>query len=428
MTNDSVKNENARPAAICRFCQTPLQHTFIDLGMSPLCENFVKPAELNKMEPFYPLHVYVCSKCFLVQLEEYVSPAEIYKDYTYFSSFSDSWLSHVKEYTDTVVDRFKITANSLVTELASNDGYLLQYFLSKHIPVLGIEPAMNAAEIAIQKGIRTEVKFFGNATVHAIIETYGKTDLLIGNNVLAHVPDINDFVSAMKLFLKEEGLITMEFPHLLKLIEGNQFDTIYHEHFSYLSFTVVEAIFRHHGLEIFDVEEIPTHGGSLRIYAKHMENLSKRVSSGVALLRGREHHAGMISLNYYIDFKERVEETKWKILEFLITAKREGKTVVGYGAPGKGNTLLNYCGIRTDFIDYTVDRNPHKHYSYLPGTLIPILHPDRIRETKPDYIFILPWNLKNEIMDNLAYIGDWGGQFVVPIPEIKVYKTSKALA
>lgn len=423
-----MKNENTRPAATCRFCQTPLEHTFIDLGMSPLCEDFVKPGELNKMEPFYPLHVYVCSGCFLVQLEEYVSPAEIYNDYKYFSSFSDSWLSHAKGYTDMIVDRFKIKESSLVAELASNDGYLLQYFLSKHIPVLGIEPASNAAKIAIEKGIQTEVKFFGNATVRPIIETYGKTDLLIGNNVLAHVPDINDFVSAMKLFLKEDGVITMEFPHLLTLVEGNQFDTIYHEHFSYLSFTVVERIFRHNGLELFDVEEIPTHGGSLRIYAKHQEDSSKQVSPNVALLRSRERHAGMNSLTYYTDFKNRVEETKWKILEFLITAKREGKTVVGYGAPGKGNTLLNYCGVRTDFIDYTVDRNPHKHNSFLPGTLIPILHPDRIRETKPDYIFILPWNLKNEIMTNLAYIGDWGGQFVVPIPEIKVYKTSKALA
>jgi SAM-dependent methyltransferase len=411
----------------CRFCQSPLQHTFVDLGMSPLCEDFLKAGELKKMEAFYPLHVYVCAQCFLVQLEEFVSPSEIYRDYKYFSSYSDSWLDHSRRYANAMLERFNITQDSLVAELASNDGYLLQYFAGKGIPVLGIEPAANAANIAIGKGIRTEVKFFGNKTVEDLICAYGKTDLLIGNNVLAHVPDINDFVSAMKLFLKPDGLITMEFPHLLTLVEGNQFDTIYHEHFSYLSFTTVDRIFKYHGLRLFDVEEIPTHGGSLRIYAGHDDDVSKRVTQNVSDLLRREHNAGMLSLTYYTNFAQKVNETKRKILRFFIEAKEAGKTIVGYGAPGKGNTLLNYCGIRTDFLDYTVDRNPHKQGSFLPGTLIPIYHPDKIMETRPDYVFILPWNLTNEIVNQLEFIGDWGGRFVVPIPELKVYETSKEM-
>jgi len=396
--------------------------------MSPLCEDHVKPDELKKMEPFYPLHAYVCSRCFLVQVEEFVSPSVIFNDYAYFSSYSDSWLRHIKRYTDQVVDRFEINSDSLVGELASNDGYLLQYFMEKKIPVLGIEPAANVAKYAVEKGIRTEVKFFGKKTAQELTRKYGKTDLLIGNNVLAHVPDINDFVSGMKVFLKKDGLITMEFPHLLHLIEGNQFDTIYHEHFSYLSFTTVHRIFEHHGLTLFDVEEFPTHGGSLRIYARHKEDDSKPVLESVPRMLGREQDAGLTSLSYYTDFTEKVKETKWKILEFLINAKRENKKIAGYGAPGKGNTLLNYCGVRADFLDYTVDRNPHKQGNYLPGTLIPIYHPDKIRETKPDYVFILPWNLKDEIMENLAYISEWGGQFVVPIPELTVYETSTELA
>lgn len=412
----------------CRFCQAPLEHTFVDLGMSPLCEDFLKPGELKKMEAFYPLHVYVCGECFLVQLEEFVSPVEIYRDYKYFSSYSDSWLDHSRRYTHRMLERFNICRNSLVAELASNDGYLLQYFSEKQIPVLGVEPAEEAARLAMEKGVRTEVKFFGNNTVEHLIYTYGRADLLIGNNVLAHVPDINDFVSAMKLFLKKEGLITMEFPHLLTLVEGNQFDTIYHEHFSYLSFTVVNRIFKQHGLRLFDVEEIPTHGGSLRIYACHQEDASKEVTQNVSDLLLREARAGIGSLSYYTDFGVKVNATKRKILAFLIRAKEEGKNIVGYGAPGKGNTLLNYCGIRTDFLDYTVDRNPHKHGSFLPGSLIPVFHPDRIKESRPDYVFILPWNLKNEIMDQLEFISDWGGQFVVPIPELKVFETSKEMA
>jgi len=423
-----MKNKQNSVLGKCRFCDSPLEHTFVDLGMSPLCEDHVKPEELKQMEPFYPLHAYVCSKCFLVQVEALVSPSEIFSDYAYFSSYSDSWLSHIKKYTDQVSKRFDVTSNSLVAELASNDGYLLQYFLEKKIPVLGIEPAANVAKYAIEKGIRTEVKFFGVKTAKELVARYGKADLLIGNNVLAHVPDINDFVSGMNVFLKSNGVITMEFPHLMRLVERNQFDTIYQEHFSYLSFSTVEQIFNHHGLALFDVEEIPTHGGSIRIYAKHKEDMSKEISANVLEMRSLEKNKGLRSLSYYADFRQQVKETKWKILEFLINAKRDGKSVVGYGAPGKGNTLLNYCGVRTDFIDYTVDRNPHKQGNYLPGTLIPIYHPDRIKETKPDYIFILPWNLKDEIMEQLSYVTDWGGQFVVPIPELKIYETSKELA
>ena len=422
---NSPKNNTAGK---CRFCNIQLEYTFVDLGMSPLCESFVKQHDLNRMEVFYPLHVYVCSQCFLVQLEEFVSPKEIYSDYNYFSSYSDSWLRHSKRYTDKVVDRFEIGPNHLVAELASNDGYLLQYFLEKQIPVLGIEPSVNVAQYAIKKGIRTEVEFFGTHSVHGLINTYGKADLLIGNNVLAHVPDIKDFVHAMRLFLQPDGVITMEFPHLLRLMEGNQFDTIYHEHFSYLSLSVVDKIFSHLGLTLFDVEELPSHGGSLRIYAKHKTNSSHVITPRVHELLAIEAKSGIYSLDFYSNFTAKVKETKWKILEFLIQARRDGKTIVGYGAPGKGNTLLNYCGVRTDLLDYTVDRNPHKHGNYLPGTRIPILHPDEIKNTRPDYIFILPWNLKNEIIESLSFIGDWGGQFVVPIPEVKVLQTREAFA
>jgi SAM-dependent methyltransferase len=406
----------------CRFCNTSLTQTFVDLGMSPLCEDFVKPGKLNEMERFYPLHVYVCPECFLVQLEEFVTPEEIYRDYSYFSSFSDSWLDHSKRYTELISNRFDIGKESLVAEIASNDGYLLQFFKAKQIPVLGIEPANTVADAAREKGIRTESKFFGNSVVPELIEQYGKPDLLIGNNVLAHVPNINDFVSAMKAFLRSDGVITMEFPHLLKLIEGNQFDTIYHEHFSYLSFTTVNRIFAHHNLILFDVEELPTHGGSLRIYAKHREDATKRISQSVAGLLAREHEAGINDLAFYSDFTEKVMNTKWNVLEFLITAKRKGKTVVGYGAPGKAATLLNYCGIRQDYIDYTVDRNPRKHGCYMAGVHIPIYAPGKIRETKPDYVFIMPWNLRMEIMESLSYIKEWGGQFVIPIPEVTIYE------
>ena len=404
----------------CRFCHSPLTQSFVDLGMSPLCQDHVKPEELNRMEPFYPLHAYVCSNCFLVQLDEFVAPSDIFNDYAYFSSYSDSWLQHAKRYSEQIIERLGIGTGKLVAELASNDGYLLQNFVERGIPVLGVEPAANVAEYAIKRGIRTETKFFGLNTAKELVSKYGKADLLIGNNVLAHVPDINDFVSGMKEFLAADGVITMEFPHLLRLVEGNQFDTIYHEHFSYLSFTTVEKIFKSHGLVLFDVDELPTHGGSIRIYARHKEDIEKKITERVVKLLLEEETIGMSSLSFYADFEQKVKDTKRRILEFLIAAKNEGKSVAGYGAPGKGNTLLNYCGIRTDFIDYTVDRNPHKQGNFLPGTLIPIYSPDKIKETKPDYVFILPWNLKEEIMANMSFIGDWGGKFVIPIPELTI--------
>jgi 2-polyprenyl-3-methyl-5-hydroxy-6-metoxy-1,4-benzoquinol methylase len=412
-------NANLKPR--CRFCQNVLEHTFIDLGMQPLCEEYVKPEELNKMEPHYPLHVYICDRCFLVQLEEFVAPSEIYDNYAYFSSYSDSWLQHAKKYTDLMVRKFQLNKNSFVAEIASNDGYLLQWFKEKNIPVLGIDPAANIAEYAMEKkNIRTEVRFFGVETAEYLKKKYGQPDLLLGNNVLAHVPDINDFVKGMKIFLKSGGVITMEFPHLQRLIEENQFDTIYHEHFSYLSFVTVSEIFEFHGLKLFDVEELSTHGGSIRIYAKHIDDNTKVVTERAKELIKREQTIGLKDLEYYANFEENVKETKRKILEFLIEAKRNGKQVAGYGAPGKGNTLLNYCGVRTDFIDYTVDRNPHKHNHYLPGTLIPIFDPIKIKETKPDYVIILPWNLKEEIVKQLQYIKEWGGKFVIPIPELQI--------
>jgi SAM-dependent methyltransferase len=388
--------------------------------MSPLCESFLTVEQLNQMEPFYPLHVYVCEHCLLVQLQEYVRPETIFMEYAYFSSYSDSWLQHAKSYTDLMVQRFNISAQSQVVELASNDGYLLQYFVEKGIPVLGIEPAANVAQAAMKKGIPTIVKFFGTKTAQELSAERGKADLLLGNNVLAHVPDLNDFVAGMKIMLKPEGLITMEFPHLMRLMEQNQFDTIYHEHFSYFSFATVEKVFAAHGLAIFDVEELPTHGGSLRIYACHSKDTNKPATRRVVDLKVREEVAGLMRLKTYLCFVKKVEETKRNLLNFLTQAKREGKSIAGYGAPGKGNTLLNYCGIRTDFIDYTVDRNPYKHGKYTPGTHIPIYDPAKLNETRPDYIFILPWNLKTEIMKQLAYARNWGAQFVVPIPEVKV--------
>lgn len=404
----------------CRFCGSPLHHTFVDLGMSPLCQTHITPEQLNEMEPFYPLHTYVCDNCFLVQLQEFVSPQDIFTEYAYFSSYIDALLRNASDYSDLMVERFGFNAQSKVVEIASNDGYLLQYFLRKGIPVLGVEPAVNVSQVAKDKGIPVVNKFFGVQTATELAVD-AKADLLVGNNVLAHVPDINDFVGGMKIMLKLNGVITMEFPHLMRLMEENQFDTIYHEHFSYLSFIVVDRIFSHHGLTLFDVQEIPIHGGSLRIYARHTEDASKPVSDRVTELLEREKAAGFDKLETYAHFTEQVKETKRKLLEFLITAKQKGKTIAGYGAPGKGNTLLNYCGIRTDFLEYTVDRNPYKQGKFTPGTHIPIYSPDKIRETKPDYLLILPWNVKDEIMEQASYIREWGGQFVVPIPEVKIY-------
>jgi hypothetical protein len=406
---------------VCRFCSALLQVTFVDLGMSPLCESFVSEEQLADMEMFYPLHAYVCGQCFLVQLQEFVSPAAIFTEYAYFSSYSTSWVEHARRYAESMTERFKLGPTSKVIEIASNDGYLLQHFRAYGVPVLGIEPAANVAQVAIEKGIPTTVCFFGRETAAEIAAKHGRPDLLLGNNVLAHVPDINGFVSGMKTLLAPHGVITMEFPHLMRLVAGNQFDTIYHEHFSYLSFVTVEKIFAHHGLTLFDVEELPTHGGSLRIYGRHSEHAALQVTGRVHELRQQEIDDGWLTLERYRGFGEQVKATKRKLLTCLIDAKQRGKTVVGYGAPGKGNTLLNYCGIGTDLIDYTVDRNPYKHGKYLAGTRIPIFSPQKISETRPDYLLILPWNLKDEIMAQMSEIRQWGGKFIVPIPAPTIY-------
>jgi SAM-dependent methyltransferase len=405
----------------CRFCAAPLSVTFVDLGMSPLCQTHIKPEQLHEMEPFYPLHAYVCTSCYLVQLQEFVSPDEIFTEYAYFSSYSTSWVEHARRYAEAMIERFKLGAKSKVMEIASNDGYLLQHFVAAGVPVLGIEPAANVAQAALKRNVPTTVKFFGTATAGEIAQEHGKPDLLLGNNVLAHVPDLNDFVAGMKRLLGPRGVITMEFPHLERLMVENQFDTIYHEHFSYFSFVAVEKVFAHHGLTMFDVEQIPTHGGSLRIYARHAENLELPVGERVTALRDHETKTGFLSVAHYKGFDERVKETKRKLLTFLIDAKRQGKKVVGYGAPGKGNTLLNYCGIRTDFLDFTVDANPYKQGKYTPGTRIPILPPEQVRAARPDYVLILPWNLRDEISRTADYIRAWGGKFVVPIPEVRVF-------
>jgi SAM-dependent methyltransferase len=404
----------------CRFCAEPLRHTFVDLGMSPLCESFLRADQLDQMEAFYPLHVHVCDKCWLVQLEAYVTGEEIFTEYAYFSSYSDSWLAHAQKYTRQMIARFDLTPRHLVMEVASNDGYLLQYFVEQGIPALGIEPAANVAAAAVKKGVPTLVKFFGRETATELAAEGKRADLIAGNNVLAQVTDLNDFVAGLKIVLAPTGVITIEFPHLMRLVAENQFDTIYHEHYSYFSLLTAERIFAAHGLALFDVEELPSHGGSLRIFARHADDRTHATTAALESLRARERSAGLEGLAYYASFAAQVRETKRKILTFLIDARRAGKTVVVYGAPGKGNTLLNYCGIRTDFLDYTVDRNPYKHGRYCPGTHIPIHAPDRIRETQPDYVFVLPWNLKREIIAQLGYIREWGGQFVIPIPEVQV--------
>ena len=373
------------------------------------------------MEPFYPLRVYVCDRCFLVQLREYVSPEHIFSEYAYFSSYSDSWLRHAEEYAGMAARRFDLGAKSRVVEIASNDGYLLQYFVRAGIPTLGVEPAANVARHADERGVRTLVEFFGPDTARRLRSDGWLADLLIGNNVLAQVPDLNGFVAGMKLALSPRGVITVEFPHVVRMIDENQFDTIYHEHFSYFSLAALMPLFERHGLEVFDVEELPTHGGSLRVYARHAEDPSRPVESRVGALRDREEGLGVRTLAYYWEFAEGVKEAKRRLLEFLIQAKREGKRVAGYGAPGKGNTLLNYCGIRTDMVDFTVDRNPYKQGKYLPGTHIPIYAPAMLEEARPDYVLILPWNLKDEIVKQLSDIRVWGGRFVVPIPALRVW-------
>jgi SAM-dependent methyltransferase len=388
--------------------------------MSPLANSYVKAPELNEMERFYPLHVYICESCFLVQLVPVTKPEEIFSEYAYFSSYSDSWLDHARTYTDSVTTRFNLNSKSRVVEIASNDGYLLQYFVAKGIPVLGIEPAGNCAAAAIQRGIPTMVRFFGEDTARELAEENRQADLMIGNNVLAHVPDLNGFVSGLKILLAPTGVITLEFPHLMRLMEENQFDTIYHEHLSYFTLLTIRKLFARHGLKVFDVEELSTHGGSLRIYACRQEDGEKTVAERVENLLLHEEKAGFKKLEHYLSFEDQVKNTKRKFLNFLITAKNEGKSSAGYGAPAKGNTLLNYCGVRTDLLEYTVDRSPHKQGHFLPGTHIPIYHPDKIKQTRPDYVVILPWNLKHEIMEQMAYVREWGARFVVPIPKIQV--------
>jgi len=406
---------------ICRFCHTTLLRTFVDLGMSPLCESFLTLEQVNQMEPFYPLHAYVCEKCFLVQVEEYVRPERIFSEYAYFSSYSRAWLRHAESYTDMIVSRLGLNRHSYVIELGSNDGYLLQYFVARGIPVLGVEPAANVAAAAIARKVPTITRLFGLDTAQALVADGHQPDLIIGNNVLAQVAELNDFIAGMKKLLKPGGVITLEFPHLDRLMNENQFDTIYHEHFSYFSLLTADRVFTAHGLTLFDVEELWTHGGSLRVYARHRDDEAHPVGARMQALLAREKSAGLDRLERYAAFGERVEESKRRLLEFLIGAKRQGKSIVGYGAPGKGNTLLNYCGIRTDFLDYTVDRNPYKHGRFTPGTHIPIYPTERILETRPDYVLILPWNIKDEIMEQMAVIQSWGGQFVVPIPDVKVY-------
>lgn len=407
-------------SAHCRFCGEALTHIFCDLGMSPFSNSYLSAEQLQNMEPFYPLHAYVCDKCFLVQLEEFESPAKIFSDYAYFSSYSDSWLAHAKKYVGMMIERFGFTEQSSVIEIASNDGYLLQYFKEQGVPVLGVEPARNVAEVAQEKGIETQVKFFGINTARDLVSEGRRADLILGNNVLAHVPDINDFVGGMSILLADDGVITMEFPHLLQLMAHNQFDTIYHEHFSYLSLTTVKMIFESHGMRIFDVQELTTHGGSIRIFACHEKNDQCSDLESVQYLQNNEKEAGLGKVEIYTRFLHSARKCKRTLLNILIKAKDEGKSIVGYGAPAKGNTLLNYCGIGTEFIDYTVDRSPHKQGKYLPGTHIPIFDPEEIKKTKPDYVLILPWNLKDEIVEQISFIRDWGGKFIIPIPIVEV--------
>jgi hypothetical protein len=409
------------PVMRCRFCTAPLAHVFVDLGSSPLANSYLTAEQCRRAETFYPLKVFVCGECFLVQLDVQQTPDHIFSDYAYFSSYTDSWVTHARDYADHVVERFGLNGKSTVVEIASNDGYLLQHFVARHIPVLGIEPARNVAAVAEAKGVPTRVAFFGMQLARTLIAEGIRADLIAANNVLAHVPSLNDFVAGIDLLLARRGVATLEFPHLMRLMADNQFDTIYHEHYSYFSFTAVNAVFAAHGLTLFDVEELPTHGGSLRIFARHTDDYSRPVGPRVPALLEREEAAGVRSLATYASFAEQVKRTKRELLQFLIEADRRGRTVVGYGAPAKGNTLLNYCGVGTDFMNFTVDRSPHKQGLYLPGTHIPIYAPEAIAEMKPDYVLILPWNVKEEVMAQMACIRDWGGAFVVPIPEVTVH-------
>jgi SAM-dependent methyltransferase len=411
-----MRSQTSPLAPPCRLCGTPLHHTFVDLGKSPLCESFLSADELDGVERFYPLHVRICEDCLLVQLEAYVPGEEIFRDYAYFSAYSDSWVEHARVYTGGMIERFLLGEDSLVLELASNDGYLLQHFVQRGIPCLGIDPAENVAEAARARGVETIVDFFGSRLASQLVAEGRRADLIAANNVLAQVPPLNDFVAGIQIVLAPHGVATIEVPHLLRLIEGLQFDTIYHEHYSYFSLTTMVRLFAEHGLQVFDVEELPSHGGSLRVFVQRADSGPHEVSASVIRVLGDEHAGGYDSLEGYRDFADRVVEIKWGLLELLIGLRREGKQVVGYGAPGKGNTLLNYCGIRTDLLDYTVDRNPFKHGKFLPGTQIPIYPPERIEETRPDCILILPWNLQKEIAAQLSYVQAWGAKLIVPIP------------
>ncbi len=405
----------------CRFCKTKLENVFIDLVNSPPSNSFLEKEQLNEPEIFYPLKVFVCSKCFLVQIDEYTKSDAIFNNnYLYFSSFSTTWLQHAKKYVENMVERFRYDNKSLVVEIASNDGYLLQYFKQKGIAVIGIEPTSNTAQVAIEKGIDCVIDFFGVKLARQLKEKNIEADLLLGNNVLAHVPDIVDFVNGMKIILKNDGVITMEFPHLLQLVNNNQFDTIYHEHFSYLSFFTTSKIFESSGLEIFDVEELPTHGGSLRIYAKHANDHTKNISSRVKELMEREFAVGICDLSYYQNFQHKALQIKLQFIEFLILQKKAHKRVAAYGAAAKGNTLINFCGIKNDLIEFVVDANPHKQQKFLPASHIPVVNEEHLKSSKPDFVIIFPWNIKDEIMQQLSYIKNWDAKFVIPIPSLQI--------
>ncbi|MFT2007813.1 methyltransferase domain-containing protein [Pontibacter sp. 13R65] len=407
----------------CRFCKQPLHNKFVDLVNCPPSNSFLSASQLNEPETYFPLTIYACDNCHLVQVDEYKKATDIFNnEYVYFSSYSKSWVEHARRYANAMIERFGYNEKSYVIEIASNDGYLLQHFKDKGVPVLGIEPTQNTANAAILKGIPTISEYFGSEFGRKLSRRRQKANLLIGNNVLAHVPDIDDFVEGLKCALRRGGVITMEFPHLLRLVEDCQFDTIYHEHFSYLSFTTVKKIFEAHALEMFDVEEVPTHGGSLRIFAKHKKDKDKEISPRVQALLDKEEEAGIKTSDYYLNFQERVDKIKYDALDFLIDKKRQGKKVIGYGAAAKGNTLLNYAGVKgNDLIQFVVDAAPSKQGKFLPGSRIPVYNEAKIREYQPDYIIIMPWNLKDEIMEQLAYVGEWGCQFVVFVPEVMVY-------
>lgn len=412
----------------CRFCGTPLRHTLADLGMSPLCESYVAEADYSKMEPFYPLHAFVCHECHLAQLDEFVPAEEIFAEYAYFSSYADSWVAHARRYCAAMRARLGLDAQSRVVEVASNDGYLLQHFVEMGIPCYGIEPAANVAQVAIDKGVPTEVEFFGVESARRLAAAGRQADLILGKNVLAQVPDLHDFVAGLKIMMKPGAVMTIEFPHLLATMEGNQFDQIYHEHYCYFSLLSAERVFARHGIAIFDVEEVPTHGGSLRVFGRHAEDDGKPDTPRLAAFRARERAAGLDRMETYAAFAEQVRETKRKALDYLIAAARAGKQVAAYGAPGKGNTFLNYCGIKTDFIAYTVDRNTYKQGRYLPGSRIPIHAPERIAETRPDVIVILPWNFREEIAEQLSYTAEWGAELVVFVPEVTVLRPAAPAA